>query len=392
MCSLNEAEVTFPTLHSCQLMDIGKRITDGEAKEGGRQGIRKRDVINSSQQKQTSEVSCQPSRLVPTTSKYGVPLVFHEPHMERGFRVLGQPWTYYFWSIFQLHNETVNVWTHLLAFILMAAKMISFSSQIDFINDPYTWPLLSGLFCGMALYACSSGAHCLQSRSELVHYTAFMFDYAGIGLYGLGSVIMHLEYCSEKKFYDSVQSFFVPLGCLLAFLICFCCSISKTIYKRPYPFIRKIWQIVPVGGIYLLLISPIVHRLFRCYAFDYECNDSISYHVQQMIWFASSGFFFTCEFPQKLKPGLCDHFFHSHQIFHISIMICTLKQMDAVFIDFQTRTSIILMRPMPTFLSAFVPVIVVCLAELVCIYVFRGVTKKRLIAQKVSELPNRSQN
>lgn len=303
--------------------------------------------------------------------------------MERGFRVIGQPWAYYLWSIFQLHNETVNVWTHLLAFILMAVKMVSFSFQVDFVHDSYTWPLLAGLVCGMALYACSSGAHCLQSRSELVHYTAFMFDYAGIGLYGLGSVIMHLEYCSEEGFYDAVQWFFVPCGSFLAFLICLCCSVSKTLYTRPYPFVRKVWQLVPVGGIYVLLISPIVHRLLRCYAYDYECNDSIPYHIQQMVWFASSGFFFTCEFPQKLRPGLCDHFFHSHQLFHISIMICTLRQMDAVFIDFQTRKSILELRPPPSFLSSFGPVVVVCLAELACIYVFSKIMKRKLTKRKL---------
>lgn len=265
----------------------------------------------------------------------------------------------------------------------MAVKMVSFSFQVDFVHDSYTWPLLAGLVCGMALYACSSGAHCLQSRSELVHYTAFMFDYAGIGLYGLGSVIMHLEYCSEEGFYDAVQWFFVPCGSFLAFLICLCCSVSKTLYTRPYPFVRKVWQLVPVGGIYVLLISPIVHRLLRCYAYDYECNDSIPYHIQQMVWFASSGFFFTCEFPQKLRPGLCDHFFHSHQLFHISIMICTLRQMDAVFIDFQTRKNILELRPPPSFLSSFGPVVVVCLAELACIYVFSKIMKRKLTKRKL---------
>jgi predicted membrane channel-forming protein YqfA (hemolysin III family) len=112
--------------------------------------------------------------------------------------------------------------------------------QVDFLNDRHAWPLLAGLTSGMALYLCSAAAHCLQSRSELAHYVAFTFDYAGIGLYGLGSVIMHLEYCSEDAFYDTVQPLFVPAGCILAVLICFCCSVSKTRYERPYPFTRKV--------------------------------------------------------------------------------------------------------------------------------------------------------
>jgi len=60
-----------------------------------------------------------------------------------------------------------------------------------------------------------------------------------VGLYGLGSVILHLQYCSEPGFYEAVEWFFIPAGCLLAVLICLCCSVSKVRYQRPYPFIRK---------------------------------------------------------------------------------------------------------------------------------------------------------
>jgi len=114
------------------------------------------------------------------------------------------------------------------------------SLQADLFSDAYAWPLVAGLSCGLVLYACSSAAHWFQSRSELAHYVAFTFDYAGIGLYGLGSVVMHLNYCTEPVFYDTVHWFFTPAGCVLAVLICLCCSVSKVRYQRPYPFIRKV--------------------------------------------------------------------------------------------------------------------------------------------------------
>jgi len=80
----------------------------------------------------------------------------------------------------------------------------------------------------------------------------------------------------------------------------------------------QVWQITPVGGIYMLLISPIVHRLLICYGYDFDCTPSIPYHVEQIIWFAASAFFFTAEFPQSLlAPGSCDHFFHGHQVYTV---------------------------------------------------------------------------
>jgi hypothetical protein len=59
-------------------------------------------------------------------------------------------------------------------------------------------------------------------------------------------------------------------------------------------------------------------------------------------------------------------------------MMSTLRQADGVFVDFKTRREAILRRPAPTFLSAFGPVITVCLAEVVCIYIFYRITKNKL--------------
>ena len=290
--------------------------------------------------------------------------------MNHGFRALHQPWFYYICSTLQMHNEVVNVWTHVLAFTLTTVRLATFSKDVDFLNDPYSWPLLAGMLCGVALYACSSGAHCLQSRSEFVHYVAFMVDYAGIGLYGLGSILLHLMYCSEPEFYDAVHQFYVPLGCFLGFMISCCHTIAKVIYDRPYPPIRKAWQILPIIVLYVVLIAPIIDRVFECYVYGTDCNQSIPYHIRQIFFFFLSGFFFASDFPQRLCPGKCDYFFHSHQCFHVAIMLCTLNQSEAVFIDFVTRADVIRNRVKPTFISSFGPVLFVLLCEVACITFF----------------------
>jgi len=66
----------------------------------------------------------------PTAGKHDVPVVFHEPHVESGFRLLGQPWSYYIFSIFQLHNESLNIWTHVLAFALTVKKLLVFQLEV----------------------------------------------------------------------------------------------------------------------------------------------------------------------------------------------------------------------------------------------------------------------
>lgn len=311
-------------------------------------------------------------------SKDDVPLLFQEPHIEFGYRPLHQSWTYYLMSVFSLHNESMNVWTHLIASIFVGWKIYIFSKELDFIGDCYTWPLLAGMICGLLMYALSSFAHCCQSKSEFVHYVSFMIDYSGIGLYGLGSVILHQMYCTEDDFYYFVSPFYVPVAGILAFLICFCCTFAKVKYKRPYPMARKVWQMTPVAVEYVWLISPIIHRLISCYVYGLDCNESIKYHVRQIFFFVLSAVFFASNLPQKWHPGKFDYFMHSHSIFHIAIAISILTQIDGVMVDFQTRESTIRNRPAPTFFSAFGPIILVLVSEVIFIVYYAHKVHKKL--------------
>jgi len=66
------------------------------------------------------------------------------------------------------------------------------------------------------------------------------------------------------------------------------------------------------------------------------------------------------------------------QLFHVAIMMSTLRQADAVFIDFKTRRDTLLLHPQPTLCSACAPIVSVVLAELVCIVFFYYYTKQKL--------------
>ncbi len=59
-----------------------------------------------------------------------VPLLFREAHVRGGFRPLQRPWWYYLTTVLHLHNESVNIWTHVLALVLMVAKLVKFSFTV----------------------------------------------------------------------------------------------------------------------------------------------------------------------------------------------------------------------------------------------------------------------
>lgn len=65
--------------------------------------------------------------LPPTIRDVDVPPLFRERYILSGYRLAGQPWRRYVLSLFQRHNETLNVWSHLLAAICVAIRFLVFA-------------------------------------------------------------------------------------------------------------------------------------------------------------------------------------------------------------------------------------------------------------------------
>ncbi|KAL3868290.1 hypothetical protein ACJMK2_041116 [Sinanodonta woodiana] len=321
--------------------------------------------------------------LTPTTTKQEVPILFHEPHVETGFRKIHQPWSYYLLSLFQRHNECMNAWTHLIALLFCLAKFKSFSEEFDLINDPFMLPLVAGIMTTVMLYLCSFSAHCFHNQSELMHYTWFMIDYAGIGMYGLGCTILHYSYSLDQSLIGGIlHDIAVPAAVCLAVTVCVCCSISKVMYKRPYPFTRKIWQISSVGGIYILLIIPILQRIYLSIHDGEKWDSGLSHHTQQILWFLSAGFFFGSDIPQRFFPGKFDFVGHSHQIFHVCIMMTTFKKLDAVYEDIrQNRDLYQTQLPIPSFMGTIGAVLLATLMNVIVVSIFHQLAKSKLLVE-----------
>ncbi|XP_077861675.1 membrane progestin receptor beta-like [Saccoglossus kowalevskii] len=288
-----------------------------------------------------------------TKSATEVPKLFREPDVHNGYRIPNQPITYYALSMFQVHNELLNVWTHVIAFSILLYRSLTFISQVD-LSDPHAWPLL--IFCtSCCMYVfLSSTAHLFQSQSELTHYTCFFMDYIGISLYGFSSGMVHFYYSAEEsyiKFIGSGWFFFVVTLCLASFA-CFANGYPKVKYTRPYPYTRKLWQLGSVGSLYLWIIAPIFHHIIMCKS--NSCTDEgIYYHEAQVFWFLIGAVFFALPYPQKIAPGWFDIVGHGHQFFHIFIPICTYSQMQAEYFDLVNRREIIEKYFEPSFMMTF---------------------------------------
>ena len=252
------------------------------------------------------------------------------------------------------------------------------SREFSLLGDSNMWPLTAGLLTMAVMFLCSAMAHCVQNKSELIHYTGFMIDYAGIGLYGFGSVLLHYTYCIDKSLLNSwIRHIAIPIGAILGLLVCTCCIISKVMYRKPYPPHRKIWQIGSVAGIYIWLSIPLFHRIILSLEHG-EWDESLQDHMTQMFWFAMAGFFFGSDMPQRIFPGKFDFLGHSHQIFHVCIIIVTKKQLDGLYLDIKRLQPQFALLEMPTFMESIGAVFLIILGCACIVYTFHIIIKGKL--------------
>jgi predicted membrane channel-forming protein YqfA (hemolysin III family) len=132
--------------------------------------------------------------------------IYVEPFIHSGFRLPNQPYSYYYRSLFSLHNETCSVWIHLLGtFVLIGQTLhqlfqLSNNEQESFLAIYVIYNCIGA--CMMLL--CSAQAHLLHSRTLADHLRSFYLDYFGINFYGFVSGII-LRRFSHRS---TVSSFF----------------------------------------------------------------------------------------------------------------------------------------------------------------------------------------
>ena len=270
--------------------------------------IRSRNTTNNNNilkhknvQEYASSNNKQTSKLSRNYNRSAVAKVMWEPGILSGYRPTDQPWTFYLKSLFWIHNETGNVWTHLIAPFLSLTLVFTFRKDIAFSTDISAHGLLAFTVTSAISFLSSAGAHLFHSKSELAHYTVFSLDYIGIALYGYGYGTM-LYYCSGTElFYNTMGNFFPIVHAILTSNITLCNIMARTIYKNKQCPGRKCLQVVSVASS-VIFCQLIV--LFRIY--DAEIGGGsipYSHHLYQIVFSISNGILFSFHQPERAFPG-----------------------------------------------------------------------------------------
>ncbi|XP_058485592.1 membrane progestin receptor gamma-B-like [Solea solea] len=305
-----------------------------------------------------------------------VPKVFHEDSIISGYRHPRSSATDCIRSLFQLTNETLNIWTHFLPTWYFLWKLVTVMVMQTAWQDAFTWPLVIFLFSCCVYPLASSCAHTFSSMSVRARHICFFFDYAALSFYSLGSAFIYSAYVFPDKW---VNSFFhrcyIPIA-LFNTVICTALScysrlglpflqynhdIVKRFPECQRPRFSKCLRVFAFAYPYLFDNIPLFYRVFLCVGDGCTDNDTNFLHYHHITLAFLTGFLFATHLPERLAPGSFDFIGHSHQLFHVCGILGTHFQMNAVEQDMVTRRSWLLQNSIPITFFSTVGVALLCL-------------------------------
>ncbi|KAI9490337.1 hemolysin-III related-domain-containing protein [Zychaea mexicana] len=220
-------------------------------------------------------------------------------------------------SLFYLHNESVNIWSHLLGFILFLGLAIHFVWQQPF-ADSLTAADYIYFFCfiagAMVCLGFSSSFHCFSCHSEPVAAQWNRCDYAGIVTLTVGSFYPLLYYGFHC--HPTLQIIYLVIITILGSLTA-AVALLKHFRTPAYRWMRT--------GLFLALglfgIVPTLHGVI-IYGFG-NSADTISLWnlVLMAVAYVGGALIYGCRIPERWYPGSFNIWFASHQIFHVCVLI-----------------------------------------------------------------------
>ena len=218
-------------------------------------------------------------------------------------------------SIFKWHNESINIWIHIMGFALFFYLMKITRTLLP-PNAELNDSLIFSLFCGSAMLClfCSSLFHVMSCHDQKQVYDALAcLDYAAITSLICGSfstLVYYGFYCHPfwRNLYLYILCGISFVGLILPFTSGFREAKSR-LYRTLVFVILGLSCIVPLLHITWLAGLPI------------GCWMHLVPVLFEGFFYLAGAYIYAMRLPEKYFPGKFDLIFHSHQLWHLFIVI-----------------------------------------------------------------------
>ena len=262
-------------------------------------------------------------------SSEDVPLESREHYISLYYRPLPCSFWCALKSIFTFHNETGNIWTHLIPCLyflwLISVDLRSYMES----GDITRLPLLGLLICITCVCLVSSIAHLFCCMSHDIKSALFIADFGMISVYAVMSVCNCVVYMPDEVFMmeSKVMYAWITIPSIL-----FAGIFSSWTYADPNGSkrsltIQRMRVLLYVIPFFFGNIPPLRFLLFVKVESIGGSPTELSFGFAGFIGFALIAIIFkSTYFPEKWIPYHFDLFGQSHQLFHIFITFSLYNQ------------------------------------------------------------------
>lgn len=223
-----------------------------------------------------------------------------------------------FRSIFRIHTETGNIWTHLLGCVAFIGVATYFLTRPSFEIQLQEKLVFAAFFAGAILcLGLSFAFHTVHCHSECVGKLFSKLDYCGIAMLIMGSFVPWLYY----GFYCQFQPKLIYLSVVI------CLGVSAIIVSlwdrfsepRYRPLRAGVFMVFGLSG-----VVPAVHYAISEGWFNALSRASLGWLILMGCLYILGALFYALRVPERFFPGKCDIWFQSHQIFHVLVIAAAL--------------------------------------------------------------------
>ncbi|XP_020081370.1 heptahelical transmembrane protein ADIPOR1-like [Ananas comosus] len=278
-------------------------------------------------------------------------------------------------SLFSWHNETINIWTHLLGFFVflgltllhvsyyvpqvadllghlpwygssLAVENASYNmgsffvgakslSELNTVADHRStaaaarWPFFVFLGGSMFCLLSSSACHLLCCHSRRLNVFLARLDYVGIAVMIVASFFPPIYYIflCDPRWRLVYLSAISAMGCATVFAL-----LSPHLSAGRF----RAYRAMLFAGMGFSGVVPAVHAAVVNWG-EPRRNVTMAYEVAMAAAYAVGTAFYVSRVPERWRPGRFDLAGHSHQIFHVFVIAGALAHYGAatIFLEFR---------------------------------------------------------
>lgn len=291
-----------------------------------------------------------------------VPKEVRELHIATGYRPIDSGFKKSFRSLWRSHNETFNVWTHLLGLLYFIYFFCDekFREKLNHIPSDQCLPMYVYLAGVCLLFTCSSGAHLLNCVSMTWRNVCFMVDYSAISIYGGFTAIVYYYYNWNSripKVIKDLGGLFIPIVLISAVLATWASSRTRLHQSKLCHVIRTssfalpflVGSLPPIIRVCEHIYNELLPGLIITDSYNMAESSKNSstiitttglsetefcyYYLKQMFFLGAACIVNMIKVPECIYPGNFDIIGHSHQWFHILIFLGVREQFWLIIND-----------------------------------------------------------